>query len=265
LPQVQETTDKPWLERGWLLLGYIVVSVFLGWLLAMLVGQKAFLPIITALLIYPVFANRVMQGRLGAAAGWAMVWAVAMTVVGILFTIIWPRLFTGEWAGRVDQAVERGGEYTKSMFVWIATGIGAESDPSRFIPVHLRNLGMFTLASLISGGALGLAFGAVQLNLMNFYVGMFTSYSHQPLLAAFLAWPPYAIMRVVGYILLATGLSTPAICWATKRCIPWKKASRFFLLGLALTLLDILVKWLVAPLWREILIGLAPSFAGGIS
>jgi hypothetical protein len=265
MPNEQDTMDKPWLERGWLLLGYIFISTFLGWLLAILVGQKVFLPIITALLIYPIFANRVMQGRLGAAAGWAMVWALAMTVAGILFTILWPRLFTGEWAGRVDAAVERGGDYTKSMFVWIATGVGAESDPSRFIPVHLRNLGMFSLASIISGGALGLAFGAVQLNLMNFYVGMFTAYSHQPLLAAFLAWPPYAVMRVVGYILLATGFSTPAICWATKKCIPWKKAWRFFGMGLALVLLDILLKWLVAPLWREILIGLAPTFAGGIS
>jgi len=262
-PDSNLAEEKPWIEKGTLLVGYIFISTFLAWLVAVLAGQKVLLPALTALMIFPVFGHRLIRGRLGAAAGWVMFWALCMTVIGIAFTMLWPRIFAGLWAGRVDQSVAQGGEYTKNMFVWIGTGLGMESDPSRFIPVHLRHLGLFTLTSAVSGGALGLAFGAVQMNYMNFYVGELAVYSYQPLLAILLGWPPYAIIRVIGYILLATGVSAPLACAVTKRTIPWRSAVRFFIVGLALTGVDILLKWLVAPLWRDILSGIMPTLAGG--
>lgn len=258
-----ERTDKPWIENGSLVALYIVITVFLGWIIGVIVGQKALLPVLTAALFYPIFAHRLMRSRLGSASGWAMFWVFCMTVAGIAFTISWPRIFSGAWAGKVDQAVAQGGEYTKNMFVWIDSGVGAESDPSRFIPMQLRNLGWFVMGSAFSGGALGLIFGAMQLNYMNFYVGELAIYSHSPFLAVLLGWPPYSLVRVVGFIILATGLAAPLVCLVTHRKIPWAKAVRFAVIGVVLAGLDLLLKWMIAPMWREVLRGVMPSLVGG--
>ncbi len=95
------------------------------------------------------------------------------------------------------------------MFHWIRTGEGAEGSLQLFLPIHLREYALFSLLSLLTFGSAALILGTYLLNYMNFYVGQLVYQSSHPWLAALVGWPPWSMLRVVGYI--ATGLALTAL------------------------------------------------------
>jgi len=114
-------------------------------------------------------------------------------------------------------------------------------------------LGLFAAAALVSGGLGALFLGAVLLNYMNFYVAALLSASAHPLFACVFAWQPYAMLRVVGYILVATA-ATEASFGAVARYRPsWRKVASYAAIGVALLVLDVIVKAAAAPAWARAL------------
>ena len=124
---------------------------------------------------------------------------------------------------------------------WLRTGEGAEGDPARFIPIHIMHFVAFALLTWITRGAAGLLLGALLLNYMNAYVGALSREGASWLLP-FLGWHPWAVVRVIGFLLAAILLS---------RASPpsrWKNQAWGWVFGLLAA--DILLKWLLAPVWR---------------
>jgi hypothetical protein len=224
------------------------VAVFLAFALVSVspVAGRIALPILATLAVYPVFAPFVAQGRRGAAILAALLWALSLSASLITHTRRDPQA--------AGAGVLMGPAYRDEMFAFIDSGSGRESDPARFVPQHLLHAGIFAVLTLATGGLVGLAMGAVLVDYMSFYVGALAS-GPRPLTAALLGWPPYAIVRVVAFVLLGAVLARPLLLRLGRRAAPRFEPVDRRLLGIALglLLLDILLKATFAPVWSIIL------------
>ncbi|HZM70806.1 MAG TPA: hypothetical protein VFB95_10630 [Candidatus Cryosericum sp.] len=212
--------------------------------LGFLFGGRLLLPVLATLAIYPCFALLIVRGRRNAAIAAALLWAASLSVTTILLTVRDP--------ARAGAAILNGDAYRDEMFAFIADGKGRESDPAAFVPLHARHLSLFVLLSAISAGLLGLGMGTVLVGYMSYYVGALAG-GPAPLPAALFGWPPWAVVRVVGFIILGTLLSRPLLSRLVRRPIPAEGEGRLYLLAFALLVLDLLLKWLLAPYWPALL------------
>jgi hypothetical protein len=220
-------------------------------MIAMASGRPFVLPLLATAAIYPVFAALLLDGRAGAATGAALLWAAALSASIIAATARDP--------AALAPIVLNGPAYRDEMLAWVATGVGRESDPARFIPQHLMHLAAFVTLAVASAGLLGLLLGAVLVGYMSFYVGVLAS-GPQPLLGALCGWPPYAVIRVVAYVVLGTVLARPLLVRLARRPLPPLRTGRFVGLAAALLAADIVLKTLVAARWAALL---RPCLPGG--
>jgi hypothetical protein len=209
------------------------------------IGGKALLPLLAILAIYPVLATLVLQGRVGTATIATLLWAVALSISVIGLTAHDP-----QYAGTL---VINGDAYRDEMFDFIRSGHGRESEPRLYLPQHSVHLGAFILLAVVSGGLLGIALGAVLVNYMSFYVGALVAAGPEPWLAFALGWPPWAILRVVAYVMLGVALSRPILSVVTRRPIGFACGRAWYVTCLALLVLDALLKGILAPLWSSLL------------
>jgi hypothetical protein len=158
-------------------------------------------------------------------------------------------------------AIFRGESYRDEMFRWIQTGVGKEGDWRLFLPQHALHYGIFLVLSALTAGAAGLTLGTVLLNYMSFYVGSLfladTAGDHT-LRLILMGWPIWSIARVIGFIagaIAAADLTLAVIARLRDRPRRWPGRSSFYLsLSLSLVILDLLLKGLLAPHWRLMLV-----------
>jgi hypothetical protein len=217
---------------------------------SLLTGWMWLPPFLQATLVFPVYLYFILNRWRGRAVAGMLLWALLTSIVTILITVSRPETAAG--------AVFNGAAYRDEMMAWIRTGVGAESTPAEFIPVHALHYGLFLAGSLLTLGWAGLVMGAVLLNYMNFYVGSLVLAAERPELAALFGWPPYAVIRVAGYIMGAVALSDFATAVVLRRN-PWERSVTKRLLGLSVLFFvsDVLVKIVVAPWWRRLLAWIA--------
>ncbi|MEQ8956316.1 MAG: hypothetical protein RLP02_00085 [Coleofasciculus sp. C2-GNP5-27] len=207
------------------------------------------MPILGAAVPYPIFLFHVRQGRYSHAFGWVLLWAVFQSIAVAGATAIAPE--------RAAEVVLSGTTYTEEMFHWIQTGEGAEGSPRLFLPIHLRHYIAFCVLSLITFGSAALLLGTWLLNYMNFYVAQLITISANPWLAAAIAWPPWSLLRVMGYISTGIALTTLGLHGIAKirgkiPRHPFPKT--YLLLGIGLVVADAIVKAFLAPFWQQLLL-----------
>lgn len=168
-------------------------------------------------------------------------WALCLTVCMSCATVQFP--------ARAEASVFNGRSYAQEMMRWVQVGDTRENHPLQFIPQHLLHFSLFVFVSLVSGSALSLLMGAVLTDYMSFYVGTLIRASHDPGMAAMMGWQPYAVIRVVSYVILGIILGEPLICRITKRKYDFSRVKVMFWTALAGIVLDIVIKWLIAPWW----------------
>jgi hypothetical protein len=205
-------------------------------------------PLLSAALFHPLWSRTVARGELRRAIVLAQLWALACSIVTVVLVAK-----TGDRYLDVLWSAEK---YRAEMFEWIKTGIGEESDPSRFLPLHAKHFLAFAVLAFATFGILGLALGAALLHYMNFYVGSLVAAAASPMLIGLVGWPPYAIVRVIGFVTVATALTAMAFKRFRGADIDAALIRRNLLLGLALVVADVVIKTLVAPSWGEMLRGL---------
>ncbi|MBI4168827.1 MAG: hypothetical protein HY510_02685 [Acidobacteria bacterium] len=223
--------------------------------LAAAARSRYLLPVLATAAIYPFMAQLILRGRRVAAAGATLLWAASLSASVILLAARDP-------AG-TEGLVIHGATYRDEMFAFIRSGAGRESDATLFLPQHLLHLGAFALLAAASGGILGMALGAVMVGYMSYYVGALAAAGGAPGIALALGWPPWAILRVAGYVLLGIAVAQPGIEAAARR----RRARRsglalpalppagpaWYLAALGLLLLDAALKALLAPAWAALL------------
>lgn len=221
---------------------YILLSTAFATVLGMLPGG-IILPLLQTLMIFPLFIRLVYSGRWTRTVVAMSCWALWMAVLIILLAAaLGPVL---------EHRILLGADYREEMFSWIRTGIGRESDIGRFLPQHMIHFLSFSLFTAVSAGFLGLLMGSVLMNYMSFYVGSLLGLTDSPFPLLLIAWPPWAALRVVGFITVATALAGLSLDRLGLGSHPLPKVRRFLFVGLTLLVTDILLKWWLAAVWQE--------------
>ena len=223
----------------------LAAGTVLSYALAWQIGIPALVPALNVLPALPFLYLSLRQGRTRRAIVEMLVWAAtlaaAATVISYLDPVRSGRLFIHAEA------------YRRDMFFWVLTGIGAESDPAQFVPTQSMHAALFCALSYVSASLLSMPMGALLMNYMGHYVGALAAVSRHPLLTAFAAWVPWAVIRIASFVVLGVVLAGPV----SSRLLRFRFRLRdhFPELALALTglLTDIVLKAALAPHWHLLL------------
>jgi len=213
-----------------------------------LAGLPWLLPFLAAAVPYPYFVRDIARGRPYRAFRWVLVWALLQSLVVGGATLLAPE--------RAGDAVFRGRPYAAEMLHWVRTGEGPEGSPRLYLPIHTRHFLAFSAASLVTAGAGGLVLGAALLDYMNVYVAELVRASEHRVAAAALGWPPWAVLRVLGFVAVGTALTALSLRLIGRmRGTPPPPFPRALLLaGILLVLVDAGLKAVLAPAWQALLL-----------
>ncbi len=234
----------------------VIPALILPWLLLPTGNPLLFAALPVAPLAF-VYARAIASRKPRAAAALAVSWALALTLSTVTAAARSPDL--------AARSIWHAAAYRDEMLRWIATGVGAEGDIARFLPRVLVEYAFVLGLSAATVGVGALLLGSLLLGYMNGYVGWVVAHGDPnvaPIRAALLAWPPWPVARVLSFVLAGTA----AAAWGYPRVYD-RRGSRLAVKPLltasvALLVLDILLKWWLAPVWRGILRALLGASAG---
>lgn len=230
-----------------LVVALTVLSYLAGWA----IGVPLLVPILNAAVPWWVMARRLRRGRTREAIAVMLVWALTMAVTATVMAA------TG-WSRQPDGSdLFLRSFYRDEMLHWVRTGEGPESRPADFVPAHLTHLAAFSAAALATGGLAAMPMGAALVNQMSDYVGALAAAGPHPVASAVLAWHPWAVVRVIGFVII--GVLFSGVLLSRVMRFPFSLAAHrlWLLVAASLLLLDLLLKWLLAPSWAVLLRGLA--------
>jgi hypothetical protein len=234
----------------------VIPALVLPWLLLPLRQPLLFtlIPVVPVAIVYA----RAVAARDGSrAVTLALAWAVAFSAATIAATVVRPdTAVRGIW---------HAGAFRDEMVRWIATGAGPEGNIRLFLPRLLLEFALVLVLSAVTAGIAGLLLGALLLGYMNGYVGWVAANADPnvgPVAAALIAWPPWSAARVVSFVCAGTA----AALWGYPRFIargaPRARVGRLLVCAVALLMLDIFLKWWLAPIWRDWLRAILGASAG---
>ena len=225
---------------------WIVLATMLSYAVGWAIGVPLLLPLLNTLASFPFMVLALKRGDLRLAVARMLLWAVTMGVTATLLSYARPAHTGGLFL--------RGESYRAEMFAWVMTGQGAESTPSAFIPQQIGHAAFFSGLALATGGVAAMPMGAVLMNYMGAYAGGLAASSQRPVLTMLLAWHPWAVIRVISFVVIGVVLSTPLLSSLGKFRVD-RAAARTLLLGACVGLIaDILLKALLAPFWQRLLL-----------
>jgi hypothetical protein len=225
----------------------LALGCFLATSAGFAIGIPWVLPLFGALAAYPFWASALVAGQPRRAVSLMLIWALFLSIATAVATAAAP--------GRAAQVIWMGPAYAQEMLHWVRTGVGPEGTPSLYLPQHALHFLAFNAACLLTAGLAGLFMGAALLNYMNYYVVVLAAEASGTLGAVALGWPPWAIIRVAGFILAAAPLSAVLLC-RLLGCRTQNKYRywKYYQWGLILVVTDAVLKAILAPFWRLLLL-----------
>jgi hypothetical protein len=228
----------------------IVAGTLLSYAIAWVLDIAILVPFLNTAASFPFMVLALKRGDMRMAIARMLLWALTMGVCATSMSYARP--------AATDGLFLRGEAYRTEMFAWVMTGRGVESTPSQFIPQQAGHAALFMCVALATGGVAAMPMGAVLMNDMGHYVGTLAAKSAHPALTMVLAWHPWAVIRVVSFVVLGVVLSIPvlsglgvvrafnsAVSGQTRSFAAWACA------GLVA---DIVLKALIAPTWQRLLL-----------
>ena len=226
----------------------VVFATLLSYAVGWAIGVPVLLPFLNTLASFPFMVLALRRGDLHLAVARMLLWALTLGVVATPVSYARP--------AQIGALFLRGESYRAEMFAWVMTGQGAESTPSAFIPQQIGHAALFSGLALATGGAAAMPMGAVLMNYMGHYVGTLAASSRRPALTLLLAWHPWAVIRVISFVVIGVVLSVPLLSRFGKFRVD-RGAARTLLLGACAGLVaDIVLKALLAPFWQRLLLRL---------
>jgi hypothetical protein len=229
----------------------VILATFASYGAGWAIGVPLLVPILNSAMAWWVMADRMRTGQTRQAIALMLVWAAVMAVSATAMAA----LGLAHDAG--DEALFLRDGYRDEMLSWVRTGAGAESTPSVFLPRHGANAAVFTAAALATGGLLAMPMGAVLVNSMGEYVGAMAAASAHPWTSVVLGWHPWAIVRVIAFVVLGVVLSGVLLSRVLR--FPYRLADqrRWVGVSVGLLVLDVALKVVLAPAWGRLLRGVA--------
>jgi hypothetical protein len=219
-----------------------LASYALGWIVAV----PFLIPVLNTAASFPFMVAALRRGDIRLAVARMLLWALTMGVAATLLSYARPT--------RTDALFLRGEAYRTEMFAWVMTGRGAESTPSQFLPQHARDTSLFVTFAVLTGGLLAMPMGAALMNYMGHYVGALAAASRQPALTMILGWHPWAVVRVISFVILGVLLSMPVLSKLYRFPVDWRPARPLFAIAIGGLVVDVVMKTLLAPAWQRLLL-----------
>ena len=225
-----------------LLIALTIASYAVGWLL----GAAGLVPILNTLASFPFMVAALRRGDLDLAVARMLLWALTMGVVATIVSYERPE--------QTGALFVRSEPYRAEMFGWVATGQGAESTPSQFIPQQIGHATLFSALAIVTGAAAAMPMGAVLMNYMGHYVGTLAASSRRPALTLILGWHPWAVIRVASFVVIGVVLSAPLLARFGGFRVDWQRSRSLLMWACAGLIVDIVLKTLLAPAWQRLLL-----------
>jgi hypothetical protein len=223
-----------------------VAATIASYVLGALIFVPVLVPVLNAAVPWWQMTRSLRAGHTRQAIAIMLAWAATM---GVCATILAARGWT--IGSRGDLFLNR--SYHDQMITWVRTGVGPESEPATFVPRHLAYAAVFGAASAATGGVASMPMGAVLTNQMGEYVGLMTAGSAHPFVSAILGWHPWALVRIAAFVMIGVVLSGVVLSRLFRFPFSLITERRWLLVGAALLVLDIALKWALAPTWRVML------------
>ncbi len=220
-------------------IGATVLAYALGWLVAV----PLLVPFLNTAASYPFMIAALRRGELRLAIARMLLWALTMGVCATALSYARP--------AQTDRLFLNGEAYRVEMHRWVMTGRGAESTPSVFIPQQVGHAVLFSTLALVTGGALAMPMGAVLMNYMGHYVGTLAAIGRRPLWLMILGWHPWAVIRIISFVVIGVVLSQPLIVGRTRIN---RESARVLMYAAGGLVADIVLKTLLAPTWQRVLV-----------
>jgi hypothetical protein len=224
----------------------LVLATLLSYAVGWALGIPLLLPILNTLASFPFMVLALKRGDLRLAVARMLLWALTMGVAATLLSYARPE--------QTGALFLRGESYRTEMFEWVMTGRGAESTPSRFVPQQAGHAALFSGLALLTGGIAAMPMGAVLMNYMGHYVGTLAASSRRPALTILLAWHPWAVIRVMAFVVIGVVLSAPLLSRVAGFTVDRRAARGLLLWAGAGLIADVVLKALFAPSWQRLLL-----------
>jgi len=224
----------------------IVLATLISYAVGWAIGLPLLVPMLNTLASFPFMVAALRRGDVRLAVSRMLIWALAMGVSATSLSFARP--------ARTDALFVRGEAYRVEMFGWVMTGRGAESTPSAFIPQQAGHAALFSTLALATGGTLAMPMGAALMNYMGHYAGTLAAASRRPALTALLAWHPWAVIRIVSFVVIGVVLSAPLLSKVIGFRVDWTVARRLLLWAAGGLVTDVVLKALLAPAWQRLLL-----------
>ncbi len=224
----------------------LVFGTLLSYALGWAIGVPALVPVLNTAASFPFMVLALRRGDLRLAVARMLLWALTMGAAATLLSYARP--------AETGLLFLRAAAYRTEMFTWVATGRGPESTPSQFIPQQAGHAALFSGLALASGGVVAMPMGAVLMNYMGHYVGTLAESSARPMRTLVLAWHPWAVIRVVSFVVIGVVLSAPLLSRLFGFRVDWAQARPLLTAAAAGLVADIVLKALLAPAWQRLLL-----------
>lgn len=231
----------------WIVYPSMAAGILATTFLPILLGQQICLPLLSALVLIPMFLWALRQGRprkaIALALFWALVQSLAVVVASLLFQ------------DTASLAVQGGLEYRSAWLAWVEGGPLVALAPSLAYGRQALELALYALAMALTGGVGGLLLLTLALDRFNFTVASLLAVAQSPALLALVAWPLWFIVRLLGYLIVGAVLAEPVANLNLRPAYlaAWlQRRRRLLLAGLGVILLGIVLQILLAPLYQTI-------------
>ena len=227
----------------------IVAGTAISYFMAVRIDVPLLVPILNVVPAFPFMVASLRRGAVAEAIWRMLIWAAALAICATTISYLNPAE-----AGRLFL---RGESYRREMFEFLLTGYGREGDIRQFLPQHLLHTAGVCVLALASGGLLALPLGALLMNYMAYYVGALGAASVHPWKAMVLAWVPWALIRIASFVTL--GVILAGVLLGRILGFEYRLREQRTWLTLAATglVVDIVLKWALAPTWRQLIRGAA--------
>ena len=225
---------------------FIVFATLISYAAGWLIGIPVAVPILNTLASFPFMVLALKRGDVRLAVARMLLWALTMGVAATLMSYARP--------SQTDALFLRGEAYRTEMFAWVMTGRGVESSPSEFLSQPARDAAVFAALALATGGALAMPMGAALMNYMGHYVGTLGAASRHPSLTMVIGWHPWAVIRVISFVMLGVLLSAPLLSKLFAFRVEWTRMRPLLVVACAGLVADVVMKTLLAPAWQRLLL-----------
>ena len=223
----------------------IVAGTALSYVVAAAIGIPALVPVLNTLPAFPFMIGSLRRGQAGEAIARMLVWAAALGVCATIFSYV--------RTAEAGSLFLRGEAYRREMFAFLLTGTGPEGDIRQFLPQHALHAVVFCVLALVTGSIAAMPMGAVLMNYMAYYVGSLAASSAHPLRAVALAWVPWSLIRIASFVVLGCVLAGPVLGRVFGFPYALGRQRRWIALAAAGLAADVVLKWALAPSWRDMI------------